>query len=54
MTEPPVPGENYPEEELEKHRKVLDEAEALARQIMPVRMTREELKAKLGNKEDSD
>lgn len=54
MTETPPPGEHLSEEEMEKHRKVLDEAEALARQIMPVRMTREELKAKLVKKEDSD
>lgn len=52
MTEPPVPGDHYSEEELEEHRKTLDEAEALARQIQPVRMTRKQVREKLSKKEN--
>jgi hypothetical protein len=54
MTEPVVPGEHLSDEEMEEHRKTLDEAEALAREIKPVRMTREQLKAKLLKKERDD
>lgn len=53
MTEPEVPGEHLSDEELEEYRKILDEAEALAREIKPVRMTREQAKQRL-KKEDSD
>lgn len=51
MIEPEVPGDHLSEEELGEHRKVLDEAEALAREIMPIRITREQIKEKLSKKE---
>lgn len=54
MTEPEVPGEHLSDEELEEYRKVLDEAEALAREIKPVRMTREQAKQRLKKKGNNE
>lgn len=54
MTEPVVPGEHLSDEEMEEHRKTLDEAEALAREIKPVRMTREQIRKKLSDKEENE
>lgn len=55
MTEPGVPGEHLPDEELEEYKKVLDEAELLARSVNPVpRLTRKQLKEKLSKKENND
>lgn len=52
MTEPVVPGEHLSDEEMEEHRKTLDEAEALAREIKPVHMTRDQVKEKLSKREN--